>query len=62
MRLERRVPKYFTYNQVAEILNVPVCEVRELEASGELAPKRFITKWRFSEKDIIDYINRHHVT
>jgi len=58
--LEKRVPKYFTYIQVAEILNIPVCEVRELEAAGELVPKRFITRWRFSEQDLIAYINKHH--
>lgn len=62
MRLEKRVHKYFTHSQVAEILNVPVCEVRELEAQGELVPKRFITRWRFSEQDLIEYINRHHGT
>ena len=60
MRIEKRVHKYFTHNQVAEILNIPLCEVRELEAQGELVPKRFITRWRFSEQDLIEYINRHH--
>ena len=60
MRLERRVNKYFTHRQVAEILNIPVCEVRELEAAGELLPKRFISRWRFSEQDLIEFINRHH--
>lgn len=60
MRLERRVNKYFTHSQVAEILNVPVCEVRELEAQGEFTPKRFVTRWRFSEQDLMDYIKRHH--
>lgn len=52
--------KYFTHSQVAEILNVPVCEVRELEARGELSPKRFVTRWRFSEQDLIKYIEKHH--
>jgi len=60
MRLEKRVPKYFNYKQVAEILNIPVCEVEELEALGELIPKKFVTKLRFSEQDLIDYINEHH--
>ena len=60
MRLEKRVQKHFTYRQVAEILNIPVCEVRELEATGELVPKRFVTRWRFSEQDLIEFINRHH--
>lgn len=59
VRLEKRVPKYFTYKQAAEILNIPVCEVRELEAAGELVPKRFITRTRFSERDIVDFINKH---
>ena len=58
--LEQRVPRFFTYQQVAEILNIPVCEVRELEAAGELVPKRFITRWRFSEQDLIELINRHN--
>lgn len=52
--------KYFTHKQVAEILNVPVYEVRELDAAGELVPKRFITVWRFSEQDLIEFVNRHH--
>ena len=60
MRLEKRVQKYFTYKQVSEILNIPVCEVRELEAAGELLPKRFVISWRFSEQDLIEFINRHH--
>ena len=56
MRLERRVPKFFTHQQVAEILNVPVCEVRDLEAAGELVPRRFFTRWRFSEDELLRYI------
>lgn len=59
MRLERKVQKYFTYRQVADILNVPVCEVRELDAEGELVPTRLATRWRFSEQDLIEFINKH---
>jgi len=43
MRLERRVPKFFTYKQVAEILNIPVCEVQELIAEGLLNQTKFLT-------------------
>ncbi len=60
MRLERRLNKYFTHSQVAEILNVPVCEVMELAAQGEFKPKRFVTRWRFSEQELIKYIEKHH--
>lgn len=59
MKLERKVQRYFTYRQVAEILNVPECEVRELEAEGRLKPRRFVTRWRFSEDSLVAFISQN---
>ena len=59
MKLEKRVPKYFTYQQVAEILNIPICEVRELAAEGKLVPKRFVTRWRFAEETLLEFIRQN---
>ena len=60
MRLERRVPKFFTYKQVAEILNVPVCEVQELIAEGLLTQTKFLTRWRVSETALLEFIRKVH--
>lgn len=56
MRLERGVPRYFTYSQVAEILNVPQCEVQELIAEGLLKTTRLLTRWRVSQKHLMELI------
>jgi excisionase family DNA binding protein len=60
MRLERRVPKFFTYKQVAEILNIPVCEVQELIAEGLLNQTKFLTRWRVSETELLEFIRKAH--
>jgi excisionase family DNA binding protein len=60
MRLERRVLKFFTYKQVAEILNVPACEVKELIAEGLLNQTKFLTRWRTSETELLDFIRKVH--
>lgn len=60
MRLERRVPKFFTYKQVAEILNIPICEVKELVAEGLLNQTKFITRWRVSETELLEFIRKVH--
>jgi len=60
MRLERRVPKFFTYKQVAEILNVPVCEVKELIAEDLLNQTKFLTKWRASGAELLEFIRNVH--
>jgi excisionase family DNA binding protein len=60
MRLERRVPKFFTYKQVAEILNIPVCEVQELIAEGLLTQTKFLTRWRVSETELLEFIRKVH--
>lgn len=58
MRLLKGAPRFFTYSQVAEILNLPVCEVKELIAEGELRETRLLTKWRIAEIDLLKYIRK----
>ena len=54
--LERRVPRFFTYQQVAEILNVNVCDVKELIAEGHLIETRLLTRWRISQEHLTKFI------
>jgi excisionase family DNA binding protein len=54
--IEKRVPRYFTYQQVAEILNVNVCDVRELIAEGHLIETRLLTRWRISNEHLMQFM------
>jgi len=56
MSLLRRVPKFFTYKQTAEILNIEVCDVKELIADGLLIESRLNSKWRISEANLLNFI------
>lgn len=56
MSLLGRVPKIFSYEQTAEILNIQVCDVKELIADGLLIETRLSTKWRISEPNLMNFI------
>ena len=50
------MPKFFTYKQTAEILNIEVCDVKELISYGLLTEARLHTKWRISESNLMNVI------
>ena len=54
--IERRVPMFFTYKQVAEILSINVCDVKELIAEGHLIETRLLTRWRVSREHLTNFI------
>jgi site-specific recombinase XerD len=56
MGLEVGVPKFFTFKQVAEILNIPKKEVKKLAKTKLLFVTYFSTEKRVSEASLLEYI------
>jgi excisionase family DNA binding protein len=56
MGLEVGVPKFFTFKQVAEILNIPKKQVKQLAKEGWLFTTSFEKKKRISEEALLEYI------
>jgi excisionase family DNA binding protein len=56
MGLEVGVPKFFTFKQVAEILNVSKKQVKKLAKEGWLFTTYFEKEKRISEEALLEYI------
>lgn len=50
--------KYYTTNEVAEILGVTVRTVYNYMADGKLKAYKIGWTWRFKEEDIEDFVTR----
>jgi excisionase family DNA binding protein len=51
--------KFYTVEEVADILRVSTATVRNLIASGELAATQVGRQYRISQESLDDYIRRH---